>query len=49
MYVDESFAVSHNAPGMLGMSNSGRNTNNSQFYITLKPSLWMDKLYVAFG
>lgn len=49
-YVDESFAVCHSkSSGMLGMVNHGRNTNNSQFYITLKPSPWMDKQYVAFG
>jgi len=31
------------------MANHGRNTNSSQFYITLKPAPWMDKQYVAFG
>lgn len=47
--VDESFAVRHTHAGVLGMANQGRNTNNSQFYITLKPCPWMDKKYVAFG
>ena len=41
--------MSHDSPGILGMVNEGRNTNSSQFYITLKPSTWMDKQYVAFG
>lgn len=49
-FVDESFALSHgDSSGIVGMANHGRNTNNSQFYITLKPSPWMDKQYVAFG
>ena len=47
---DESFALSHgDCSGIVGMANHGRNTNNSQFYITLKPSPWMDKQYVALG
>ncbi len=46
---DECFAVPHDSSGVLGMSNSGRNTNNSQFYITLQPAPWMDRQYVAFG
>lgn len=49
MSTDESFAVCHSAPGVLGMANHGRNTNNSQFYITLSPASWMDRQYVAFG
>lgn len=48
-FPDESYSVSHDSPGILGMVNEGRNTNSSQFYITLKPSTWMDKQYVAFG
>ena len=31
---DETFAVSQNRPGILVMANFGRNTNQSQFYIT---------------
>ncbi len=31
------------------MSNMGRHTNGSQFYITLQPAKLMDKKYVAFG
>ena len=31
------------------MVNQGPNTNGSQFYITLQPTPWMDKQYVAFG
>lgn len=46
---DESFAISHSKRGTLGMANKGPHTNGSQFYITLQPTPWMDKNYVAFG
>lgn len=46
---DESFAISHYKRGMLGMASKGPHTNGSQFYITLQPTHWMDKTYVAFG
>ena len=49
VYADECYAVAHDSAGVLGMANHGRNTNNSQFYITLSPALWMDRQYVAFG
>uniref|UniRef100_A0A7N8X192 Peptidyl-prolyl cis-trans isomerase n=1 Tax=Mastacembelus armatus TaxID=205130 RepID=A0A7N8X192_9TELE len=48
-FEDESFAVSHSKRGILGMANKGSHTNGSQFYITLQPTLWMDRAYVAFG
>ena len=46
---DENFSVRHDRRGMLGMANRGRHTNQSQFYITLQPTPWMDTKYVAFG
>ena len=46
---DECFALSHDGSGVLGMVNHGRNTNSSQFYITLKPASWMDKQYIILG
>ncbi|XP_043922784.1 probable inactive peptidyl-prolyl cis-trans isomerase-like 6 isoform X2 [Protopterus annectens] len=49
VFEDESFAVPHKRRGVLGMSNKGRHTNGSQFYITLQPATWMDTKYVAFG
>ncbi|XP_070705883.1 probable inactive peptidyl-prolyl cis-trans isomerase-like 6 [Pempheris klunzingeri] len=48
-FEDESFAVSHAKRGTLGMANKGPHTNGSQFYITLQPTPWMDRTYVAFG
>lgn len=49
LFEDESFAVKHNKRGIVGMANHGRNTNGSQFYITLQAIPYMDKKYVAFG
>lgn len=49
LFEDESYAVTHSKRGIVGMANNGRHTNASQFYITLQPSTWMDKTYVAFG
>lgn len=48
-FEDECFAVKHDSSGILGMVNQGSNTNNSQFYVTLKASPWMNEQYVAFG
>ena len=48
-YTDECYAVQHNTRGIVGMANSGHNTNSSQFYITLKATPWMDTVYVTFG
>lgn len=49
LLLDESFAVSHTKRGTLGMANKGPHSNGSQFYITLQPTPWMDRTYVAFG
>ncbi|VDL92618.1 unnamed protein product [Schistocephalus solidus] len=46
---DENFSVKHDKRGILSMANKGRHTNASQFFITFKPSRWMDFRYVAFG
>ena len=46
---DECYVIQHNSRGIVGMANHGHNTNSSQFYITLKPTPWMDTVYVAFG
>ena len=39
----------HDRPGILGMSNDGFDTNQSQFYITFAPVPHFDNASVAFG
>jgi len=48
-FADESFVVKHDQPGILAMSTSEPNSNNSQYYITLRPLPSFDGKKVAFG
>eukprot|EP00955_Chlamydomonas_euryale_P110596 366009-Chlamydomonas_euryale.AAC.14 len=47
---DETFAVKHDAAGIIGMANNGQpHSGATQFYISLNPLPWMDGKRVAFG
>lgn len=45
----ESFVIPHDRPGLIGMANHGKDTNGSQYYITLKELPFLDGRSVIFG
>lgn len=48
-FADESTELKFNRPMMLAMSNSGKDSNGSQFFITTVKTQWLDGKNVIFG
>ena len=49
IFDDECFDIPHDQAGILSMANKGKNTNGSQFFITLGKTLHLNGKHTAFG
>jgi peptidyl-prolyl cis-trans isomerase A (cyclophilin A) len=48
-FADEPNAHRFTKPGILAMANSGKDTNGSQFFVTVVPTPWLNGLHTIFG
>jgi len=48
-FPDENFAIPHTGPYLVGMANTGPDSNGCQFYIATCAASWLDGRHVVFG